>query len=206
MRAFAPRAIAHAGLQATRSTLPLIGRRARNALCFEAAHPSCRVKHRSTNKARVDDNANAFDRQAGFSDVGGQHDLAHPGGRGYQGGVLGIAREIPEKGQDANAGIGGRIGQQRLNAPDLPCAGEKHEDVSGLLAERAANELGHDGLGRLGGSGRRPGLSDQPRQHRHAFPRKPRFHRIHPSLCADNRSIGQHSGYGFAVERCGHDE
>ncbi len=192
MRTFAPRPIAHAGLQATRSTLSLIGRRARNTLCFEAAHPSRRVKHRSTNEARVDDNANAFDGQAGFSNVGGQHDLAHPGRRGYQCGVLGIAREIPEQGQDANAGIGGRIGHQGLNTADLPRAREKHEYVSSLLAERATNELGHHRLGRLGRPGRRPGLSHHPRQYRHAFTGKPRFHRIHPPLCTDNRSVAQH--------------
>jgi hypothetical protein len=72
----APNAIADAGLESAGPALPLLGRRARNSLRFQAAHTSSRIKNGAANQTRVNNDADALNRQARLGDVGCQHYLA----------------------------------------------------------------------------------------------------------------------------------
>ena len=80
--------IADAGRGAAGAAGALLGGRARDALQFEPIHAARRIEQAAPLEPGVDDDAHAVDGQAGLGDVGGEHDLAAPGLRRLQRGVL----------------------------------------------------------------------------------------------------------------------
>ncbi len=71
-----PQSITHAGLYSSGTTATLVGRSARDAAQFQAAHAGRRIEPRAPFLAAIDDDAHAFDREAGLGDIGREHDLA----------------------------------------------------------------------------------------------------------------------------------
>jgi hypothetical protein len=104
LRALAPRAIADTGFHATRAALPLICRRARDALRLEATHARRRVERRPANEARVHHDAHTGNRETRLRNVRGEHDLARTTRCRSQRGILLARGKVAEKRQNGYGG------------------------------------------------------------------------------------------------------
>src|SRR5690606_17946469 len=103
MLAFGPKAVAHAGGDAPGAATPLVCGSSRDANGLESTHARRWIEPRAASESRIDDDAHAFDREAGFGDVGGEHDLALARRARANGCVLVVARELPVKRRHAYA-------------------------------------------------------------------------------------------------------
>ena len=131
----------------------------------------------------VHHDAHAFDREAGLRDVRGEHDLARAGPHRRERGVLIRAGQIAEQRQAPRVRLRPSCArfEQRLDAADLARAGQEHEHVAALFAQRALHDLrtiGRSASARQVGS-RRP------------FAHEPRLHRKHAALGRHDRRIAQ---------------
>ncbi len=100
LRALAPDSIADAGRGAAGPAGALLGRGARDPLRLEPAHARARIEHAAPLEARIDDGADAVDREAGLGDVGREHDLATIAARGLERRVLLGRRQVAVERQD----------------------------------------------------------------------------------------------------------
>ena len=89
----------------------------------------------------IDDHANALDRQAGFRNAGGEHDLALSRGHRGQGGILRRALQLPVQRQYAHPGIEARILEGALHAANLRGTGQETQDVAVVIAQGVADHL-----------------------------------------------------------------
>ena len=166
----------------------LLGLGPGDAFGHQPRHAGTGVEAGPPRPAAVDDDADALDRQRGFGDGRGQHDLAARGNRRDGGALIGEGHGAEERAQDAT---GGQItGEQRLHPPDFGFAGQEHQNAAVTIAGRVADEMG-DG-GRVAQAGIR--AARQPAG----------FHRIGAAPRGDDGRAVEHRGNRFGVERCRH--
>ena len=131
----APQPVGHAGLGAPGPPGPLVGRVAADRHRRQPGHPGARIEARRAGQAAVDDDAHAVHRQRRLGDVGGQHDAPPTRRRRGQRPVLLLERQ--RAGQRGGRRRRGRGAVELLGEPgDLADAGQEHEDVAVLVAQR----------------------------------------------------------------------
>ena len=191
----APQPVAGAGRGAARASAALVGRRARDAHGFEAAHAGGRVEALPALDAGVDDDANAVDGQAGLRDVGRDDHLAATVRIDPQRRVLFRGREVPVQRNDAELVRSERCAEFRDHAPDLARPGQEQQRVAVVLPQRAHGH-GDD----------RP--LDARAARRVAAGRRDvvRVHVEHPAGRANHRGVPEQAQQRLAVERRGHDQ
>ncbi len=178
----APQSVARARLDAPGAARPLLGRRTARRHGGEPGHARASVEAGLTCQSGVHHHADALDRERGLGDVGCEHDATAPGRRGCQRLVLLFECQRTREWEDVDVRRC-RTGEQPLRPVDLADAGQEHEHVTVLLAERTEHR-------------RRSGVLD-------AFTRLARHpadvHREHPALALHERGVGQHGGQGIDV-------
>ncbi len=134
---------ADAGPDPAASAGPLVGRRLRHRFDGKALDLGPPVVAGDPGVAGVDDVADAGHGEGRLGHVGGQHDAAAP--MGGEDPVLFSGREAGEEGEDLGVRPGPLL--QRLGRlPDVPLAGQEHQDVAVALAGQLVDRVG-DGLG-----------------------------------------------------------
>ena len=131
-----PQAIAHARAETAGTAASLIGGRARDPHSLQAAHSSCRIEARATCESGIDDDANAFDRQTGLRDVGGEYDFAVLRVAGSQRRVLFDCGQIAEERQHGHWSRQAVLFELLLRATDLRLPRQKRQDVASVVLDR----------------------------------------------------------------------
>src|SRR5690606_7426161 len=117
LHAYVTRTVAAARSGPARPYLTLHGRRPGDPPGLEPAHARSRIEDARADEARIDDDADAFDREARLGDVGREHDLALAGRARRERGVLRRGVEIAVERHDPHA-VHAAV-EQRLYAADL---------------------------------------------------------------------------------------
>ena len=99
------------------------------------------IELRVAAQPRIDNYANALDRQAGFRDAGGEHDFALSLGRRGQGRILRRALQVPVQGQHAHMAIEARILEGALHPANLRGTRQETEDVAVMIAQGVLDHL-----------------------------------------------------------------
>jgi len=115
----APEAVAHTGRRATRAAATLVRGGGGDAAGLQPIHARVRIEARAPLEARVDDDADTFDGQAGLREVRCHHDLAQPRRVRLQGGVLCRRRQFAEAGS-RRVGFHLRRAGRRARRPCVP--------------------------------------------------------------------------------------
>ena len=138
----APQPVGGARLGAPCAPGALVSRGTRRADGGESAHPGALVEAGHAGEAGVDDDPHTVDRQRRLGDVGGQHD---PPASGRGGGErLILLGQAERTGQRVHVDARRQNAlQQSLHATDLADAGQEHQHVPWLLAERPLHQRGH---------------------------------------------------------------
>ena len=121
---------------AAAAALALVGRRLRDRLDRQPLHLGPAAVPGDARGARVDDVLDAGHGERGLGHVGGQHHPAGEAGRGaaLEDPVLLGGGQPPVQREDVEPVA---TGQQVRGVPDLPLAGQEHQDVAGSLGGRA---------------------------------------------------------------------
>ena len=131
------------GLDPAAAAGPLVGRGLADRLDRQPLHLGAHRVAADPRDARVDDVPDPGHGQRGLGDVGGEHDAA-PGVRREHPVLLG-GREPGVERHDLGPLVGQLVERVR-GVPDLPLAGEEHQDVArplgGQLAHRGDDRLG----------------------------------------------------------------
>ena len=142
LRPLRPEPVAVPVAQSAGAAAALIGRRLRHLARDQPAHAGRRIEFRIAPQAQVDDDANAFDGQAGFGDARRQHDFSRAGGRRPERRILLGRREIAVQRQDPDVRARRGLLQGPLHPSDFRGARQKAQNVSRIALERAAHHLG----------------------------------------------------------------
>ncbi len=185
-----PQPVAHARCSATGAAAPLVGRGARDARGHQSAHPRHRIEAGAACKAGVDHYPHALDGQRCLGNRRREHDLAPSRGGRRQRGILCRGGQVAEQGVHRHAARQRLLLQLPLHAPDLGCAGQEHEEVALVGAERRAH-------GSRRCSGERPGL--RPRE-------VARLDGKGAALAGQHRRAAEQCGDRGGVERRRHHE
>ena len=185
-----PEPIADTRLQPPGAAPPLIGGGLADLDRLQPGHAAAGIEPGHSHQPAVDDDADAFDGQAGFGDGGCQHDLPQTRRCRADRGILPVLGQIAIEWSDQDAGIGGSLRQQFFHPANLRDAGQEDQDVAGFLIKRHQR----------GGS------------HRILDPASARwvdvagFNRERAALRRDDGGVVQQPGDGGTIQRRRHDQ
>ena len=141
--AFGPQPVADPGSEAPGATGTLGGAGAGNTNRLQGSHAASGVKTGPPLQTGVDHHRHSVDGQAGFGDIGGQHDLAPRSGQNRP--LLVGKREVAIEGTDIDAHR--QIGKRFDAAADIARAGKENQQIAGRLAKgpsyRRRNVVAH---------------------------------------------------------------
>ena len=128
-----PQAIRPAFRDAARAARALIGGGLRDRDDIQARKTGVGVVTRFARQAAVDHDAHAGQRDAGFGDVGGQHDAATIARRQHARLLIDGQLAVQREHLDVAQGFASR--DRRIDLRDLALAGQEHEDIAGMLRD-----------------------------------------------------------------------
>ena len=143
MRAFRPKPVTISRAQTAGASPTLIRCCLRHFSRHQPTHSRGGIEFGIAPKTSVNNDANAFNGEAGLGNAGGEHDFALARRRRRECRILFGTFKLTVQRHDSNTAIEIRFLQRALHAADFRGAGQEAENVSGMITNRRAHHLCH---------------------------------------------------------------